>query len=72
MSLMTLKCLIRHISSKKRLEIKGFRGSTVFHSRASEALFRFIRLLLASSMTFGTYPSKTTIGGIIKIFIILP
>ena len=35
-------------------------------SRASEALFLFIRLLLAGSVAFETYPSKTAAGGIIK------
>jgi hypothetical protein len=39
----------------------------VFYSRASEALFLFIRLLLAGSVAFGTYPSKPTAEGIIKI-----
>jgi hypothetical protein len=38
----------------------------VFYSRASEALFLFIRLLLAGSVDFGTYPSKPAVGGIIK------
>ena len=50
----------------KTLLIKGFRGSAVFYSRASEALFLFIRLLLAGSVAFGTYPSKQAVGGIIK------
>ena len=38
----------------------------MFYSRASEALFLFIRLLLAGSVAFGTYPSKPTAEGIIK------
>ena len=38
----------------------------MFYSRASEALFLFIRLLLAGSAAFVTYPSKKAIGGIIK------
>ena len=38
----------------------------MFYSRASEALFLFIRFLLAGSVEFGTYPSKTAVGGIIK------
>lgn len=38
----------------------------MFYSRASEALFLFIRLLLAGSVAFETYPSKTAAGGIIK------
>lgn len=50
----------------KKAEIKGFRGSAVYYSRALEALFLFIRLSLAGSVVFGTYPSKTTTGGIIK------
>ena len=60
------KSLLRHISAEKRLEIKGFRGSAVFYSRASEALILFIRLSLAGSVAFETYPSKPTVGGIIK------
>lgn len=40
----------------------------MFYSRASEALFLFIRLLLAGSVAYGTYPSKTAAGGIIKMF----
>ena len=43
-----------------------FRGPAVFYSRTSEALFLFIRLLIAGSLTFGTYPSITAIAGIIK------
>ena len=38
----------------------------MFYSRASEALFLFIRLLMAGSVAFETYPSKPAIGGIIK------
>ena len=38
----------------------------MFYSRASEALILFIRLSLAGSVAFETYPSKTTVGGIIK------
>ena len=38
----------------------------MFYSRASEALFLFIRLLLAGSVACETYPSKTAAGGIIK------
>lgn len=38
----------------------------MFYSRASEALFLFIRLLLAGYMAFGAYPSKQAVGGIIK------
>ncbi len=38
----------------------------MFYSRASEALFLFIRLPLAGSVVFGTYPSKPAVGGIIK------
>ena len=38
----------------------------MFYSRASEALFLFIRLLLAPPVAFETYPSKTAAGGIIK------
>jgi len=38
----------------------------VFYSRASEALFLFIRLLLAGSVAFRTYPSKAAARGIIK------
>jgi hypothetical protein len=38
----------------------------VFYSRASEALFLFIRLLLTGSVAFETYPSKQAVGGIIK------
>lgn len=38
----------------------------MFYSRASEALFLFIRLSLAGSVVFETYPSKPTVGGIIK------
>lgn len=38
----------------------------MFYSRASEALFLFIRLLLAGSVAFKTYPSKPAVGGIIK------
>lgn len=38
----------------------------MIHSRASEALFLFIRLFLAGSVVFGTYPSKIAVGGIIK------
>ncbi len=38
----------------------------MLYSRASEALFLFIRLLLAGSMAFGTYPSKPADRGIIK------
>ena len=38
----------------------------MFYSRASEALFLFIRLSLAGSVAFETYPSKPTVGGIIK------
>lgn len=38
----------------------------MFYSRASEALFLFIRLLLAGSVAFETYPSKPAVGGIIK------
>ena len=38
----------------------------MFYSRASEALFLFIRLLLTGSVAFETYPSKTAVGGIIK------
>ncbi len=33
-------------------EVKGFRGSAAFYSRASEDLFLFIRLLLAGSVAF--------------------
>lgn len=50
----------------------------MFNSRASEALFLFIRLSLAGSVAFGTYPSKPADRGIIKKcgkikrFIILP
>ena len=40
----------------------------MFYSRASEALFLFIRLLLSGSVAFETYPSKTAAGGIIKRF----
>lgn len=39
----------------------------MFYSRASEALFLFIRLLLAGSVAYGTYPSKTAAGGIINL-----
>lgn len=38
----------------------------MFYSRASEALILFIRLSLADSVDFGTYPSKPAVGGIIK------
>lgn len=38
----------------------------MFYSRASEALFLFIRLLLAGSVAFETYPSKPAVGEIIK------
>lgn len=38
----------------------------MFYSRASEALFLFIRLLLAGSVAFRTYPSKAAARGIIK------
>lgn len=38
----------------------------MFYSRASEALFLFIRLLLAGSVAFGTYPSKPAARGIIE------
>lgn len=38
----------------------------MFYSRASEALFLFIRLLLAGSAAFVTYPSKLAARGIIK------
>ncbi len=38
----------------------------MFYSKASEAIFLFIRLLLAGSVAFGTYPSKETVRGIIK------
>ena len=38
----------------------------MFYSRVSEALFLFIRLLLAGFVAFGTCPSKTAVGGIIK------
>lgn len=38
----------------------------MFYSRASEALFLFIRLFLAGSVACETYPSKTTVRGIIK------
>ena len=38
----------------------------MFYSRASEALFLFIRLLLGGSVAFETYPSKPAAGGIIK------
>jgi len=38
----------------------------VFYSRASEALFLFIRLSLAGSVAYGTYPSKPAARGIIK------
>ena len=38
----------------------------MFYSRASEALFLCIRLLLAGSVAFGTYPSKPTVEGIIR------
>ena len=38
----------------------------MFCSRASEALFLSIRLLLAGSVARETYPSKSTIRGIIK------
>ena len=38
----------------------------MFYSRASEALFLFIRLMLAGSVPFETYPSKPAAGGIIK------
>ena len=38
----------------------------MFYSRASEALFQFVRLSMAGSVAFGTYPSKTAVGGIIK------
>ena len=47
----------------------------MFYSRASEALFLFIQLSLAGSVAFGTYPSKPTVGGIIKkcgIIVFLP
>lgn len=40
----------------------------MFYSRASEALFLFIQLLLAGSVAFGAYPSKQAVGGIIKRF----
>ena len=38
----------------------------MFYSRASEALILFIRLSLAGSVAFETYPSKPAVGGIIK------
>ena len=38
----------------------------MFYSRASEALILFIRLSLAGSVAFETYPSKPAAGGIIK------
>ena len=38
----------------------------MFYSRTSEALFLFIRLLLAGSVAFTTYPSKLAGRGIIK------
>ena len=38
----------------------------MFYSRASEALFLFIRLLLAGSVAYGTYLSKPAVGEIIK------
>ena len=38
----------------------------MFYSRASEALFLFIRLSLAGSVAVGTYPSKPAVEGIIK------
>lgn len=38
----------------------------MFYSRASEALILFIRLSLAGSVAFETYPSKPTVRGIIK------
>ena len=33
----------------------------MYYSKALEALFLFIHLLLAGSVVFGAYPSKTTI-----------
>ena len=38
----------------------------MFYSRASEALFLFIRLLLNGYVVCGTYPSKKSAEGIIK------
>ncbi len=38
----------------------------MFYSRASEALFLFIRLSLTGSVAFCTYPSKPAARGIIK------
>ncbi len=38
----------------------------MFYSRASEALFLFIRLLLAGYVAFETYPSKPAAREIIK------
>ena len=38
----------------------------MFYSRALEARFLFIQLSLTGYMAFGTYPSKTAVGGIIK------
>ena len=38
----------------------------MFYSRASEALFLFIRLLLAGSVAFEAYPSKPAAGETIK------
>ena len=38
----------------------------MFYSRASEALFLFIRLSLTGSGVCGTYPSKTVVREIIK------
>lgn len=39
----------------------------MFYSRALKALFLFIQLLLAGSVTFVTYLSKPAFGGIIKM-----
>lgn len=38
----------------------------MFYGKALEALFLFIRLLLAGSVAFRTYPSKAAARGIIK------
>ena len=53
-------------SGRAREEIKDLRGSAVFYSRASAVLILVIRLSLAGSTAFGTYPSKTAVGDTIK------
>lgn len=47
-----------HLYFRNVITIKGLLSSAEYHSRTSEVLYLFIKLLLVGSVPSGTYPSQ--------------